>query len=140
MFEQILAAMKQPATQNGFDYAQRMLECTLRLSQAQMAVMKDLYEDAGQEISKTMALSSDQSAFVKSWPQLISTATVANAEAGALLMKNAREYQSELLQMLESANTDLLGDFMKDLPGTAKKSSIANGGAAMQAARAKKAA
>ena len=140
MFEQLMAAMSKPTTQNGFDYAQRMMECTLRLTQAQMDVMKGLYEEVGQEFSKTMTSSSDQSALAKNWPELVSTATRAHAEAGALFMKNAQEYQSELLQMLKSTNPGLSGEFMKDLMGSAKTSPIANGGAALQAARAKKAA
>ena len=140
MFEQLMAAMSQPATQNTFDYAQRMMESTLRLTQAQMDVMKGLYEEVGQEFSKTMTSSSDQSAMAKNWPQLMSTATRAHAEAGALFMKNAQEYQSELLQMVQSSSPGLSGEFMKDLMGVAKTSPIANGGAALQAARAKKAA
>jgi len=140
MFEQLMATMTKPTAQNGFDYAQRMMECTMRLTQAQMDVMKGLYEEVGQEFSKTMTSSSDQSALAKSWPELISTATRANAEAGALFMKNAQEYQSELLQMMQSSSPGLSAEFMKDVMGIAKTSPIANGGAAMQAARAKKAA
>jgi hypothetical protein len=140
MFEQLMAAMSKPTTQNGFDYAQRMMECTMRLTQAQMDVMKGLYDEVGQEFSKTMTSSSDQSALAKNWPQLMSNATRANAEAGALFMKNAQEYQSELLQMIKSTNPGLSAEFMKDLMGVSKTSPIANGGAALQAARAKKAA
>ena len=55
-------------------------------------------------------------------------------------MKNAQEYQRELLQMMQSANPGLPGQFMNDLMGIAKTATIANGGAALQAARAKKAA
>ena len=140
MFEQLMAAMSQPATQNTFDYAQRMMESTLRLTQAQMDVMKGLCEEVGQEFSKTMTSSSDQSALAKNWPELVFTATRAHAEAGALFMKNAQEYQSELLQMVQSSSPGLSGEFVKDLMGVAKTSPIANGGAALQAARAKKAA
>jgi hypothetical protein len=42
--------------------------------------------------------------------------------------------------MMQSANAGLSGQFMKDLMGSTKASPIANGGAALQAARAKKAA
>jgi hypothetical protein len=88
------------------------MECTMRLTQAQMDVMKGLYDEVGQEFSKTMTSSSDQSALAKNWPQLMSNATRANAEAGALFMKNAQEYQSELLQMIKSTNPGLSAEFM----------------------------
>jgi hypothetical protein len=140
MFEQIMAAMSKPTTQYTFDHAQRMMDCSLRLTQAQMDVMKGFYDEVGQEFSKTMSSSADPSAMAKNWPQLMSVAARANAEAGALFMKNAQEYQSELLQMMQSANPGLPGQFMKDMMEIVKTSPIANGGAALQAARAKKAA
>jgi hypothetical protein len=140
MFDQIMAAKSKPTTQYTFDHAQRMMDCTLRLTQSQMDVMKGLYDDVGQEFSKTMSSAADPATMAKSWPQLMSVATRANAEAGALFMKNAQEYQRELLQMMQSANPGLPGQFMNDLMGIAKTATIANGGAALQAARAKKAA
>ena len=140
MFDQIMAAMSKPTTQYTFDHAQRMMDCSLRLTQSQMDVMKGFYDEVGQEFSKTMSSSSDPSTMAKNWPQLMSVATRANAEAAALFMKNAQEYQSELLQMMQSANTGLPGQFMKDMMEIVKTSPIANEGAALQASRAKKAA
>ena len=139
MFDQMIAAMSKPISQDGFGYAQRMMECTLRLTEAQMEVMKGLYAEVGQEYSETMT-STDPSAMTKNWSQLMSTATRANAEAGALLMKNAQEFQSGLLQMMQSSNPGLSGQFMKDMMRIAKTTAIGNGEAALQAARAKKAA
>jgi hypothetical protein len=141
MFEQMIAAMKQPATQNGLDHAQRMIECTLRLTQTQMDVMKALYKDVGQEFSKTIASSTDQSAMARNWFQLMSGAARANAEAGVLLMQNAKTYQSELMQMMQmmqNMRSDFSGLGEEDMTGMAKTG--VNDGSALKAARARKAA
>ncbi len=102
MFDQVLAAMSNSTAQNGYDQTQRMMECTLRLTQAQMEVMKDLYDDLGREFAKTMGSTSDQSDMARHWPELMAAAARANAEAGALFMKNAKEYQVELLKMVQN--------------------------------------
>ena len=114
MFDQIMAAMSKPTTQNPFDYAQRMMECTLRLTQAQMDVMKGLYAEVGQEYAASLA-SADPAAMLKSWPQLAATTIRAQAETGALLMKNAHKFQTELLEIRQSANPGLSGQIMKDM-------------------------
>jgi hypothetical protein len=148
MFEKLLSSMRQPGTPDFFGPMQQMMDCTMRLTQAQIKVMTGLYDEVGQEFSKVMKSSPDPSAVANGWPRLMATATRANAEAGALLMKNAQEFQSELLKMAPSANPSLSTSFMKSMMEIAKTAAvangaIANGGAAMQAAResrAKKAA
>ena len=139
MFEQIMDTLNRPATQNTFDYAQRMMDCTLNLTQAQTDVMKGLYDEVGQECREALT-SSDPAAMSRNWSGLMSTAMRANAEAGALLMKNAREYHEEMLQMMQGSNQALSGQFIKDMAGLATATAAANGGAAVRAARAKKAA
>jgi hypothetical protein len=148
MFEQLFSSMSKAGTPDFFGPMQRMMDCTMRLTQSQIKVMTGLYEEVGREFSNSMKASSDPSAVARRWPQLMATATRANAEAGALLMKNAQEFQSELLKMVPSSHPSLSREFMRNIMDMAKNATvangaIANGGAAMQAAResrAKKAA
>ena len=143
MFEQLFSSMNQAGTPNFFGPMQQMMNSSLRLTQAQMKVLTGLYDDVGQEFAKVVKSSSDPSAAAKSWPQLIASATRANAEAGALLMKNAQEFQSEILQIVPQTHPSLSREFMRNIMEMAKNGTVANGGAAMQAARearAKKAA
>ena len=148
MFKQLYSSMNQTGTPNFFGPMQQMMDSSLRLTQSQMKVLTGLYDDIGQEFAKVVKSSSDPSAVAKSWPQLMSGATRANAEAGALLMKNAQEFQREMLQIVPQTNPSLSREFMRNIIEMTKNATVTNGaffngGTAMQAARearAKKAA
>jgi hypothetical protein len=138
MFEELIATLNKPVALNGFNYGQQMMNCTARLTQAQVKVIQGLYDEVGEELTKSLKVSSDRAAMVEGWTRLMATATQANAEAGALLMKNAQECQSELLEMAQSARADFSGQFMRDMAAIPDATTIANGGTALKAARAKK--
>jgi flagellar motor switch protein FliG len=110
MFEQILAAMQKPTASaaplpsGSLDYVQQMMQVTLQLSQAQMEVMNGLSEEVGKEYREVLA-TADPQAIAQQWPQLMATTVRANAEAGALFMKNAREYQEALLGLARFSDT-----------------------------------
>lgn len=134
MFEQLVMAMSQSATQNAIGYSQQMMECTLKLTQSQIKVMEGLCDELSQEYRETLS-SGDPSAIPKNWSSLMSTALRANTEAAALFMKNAKEYQAELLQMIPSSASGLPGQIINDMLEVVKTN-----GSTRQAVRAKKAA
>lgn len=134
MIEQFLAALSRPTTKNSFGYAQQMMECTLKLTKSQADVIKGLCEEVGQEYRETLS-SVDPAAAQKNWSSLMSNAVRANTEAAALLMKNAKEFQSEMYRMMQIAEPGLPGQFMKDVMEVVKTN-----GSTRPAAKAKKAA
>jgi hypothetical protein len=152
MFEQILAAMQKPAapaastTQSGLDYAQQMMQITLQLSQAQMEVMKGLYEEVGKEYRQVLA-AADPKGIAQQGPGLMATTLRANAQAGALFMKNAKEYQEAILGLAQFTGPVFPATIMQDMMAMASATTapmvnlanMVNGGAALPAARTKKA-
>jgi len=119
MFDQIIDAMTKGTTSNVFGYSQQMMECTLRLAKSQSDVMKGLYDELGQEF-RTLATSSDPSLMAKNWPELMSSVIQANTQASALLMKNAQEFQSEMLQLARIPGFGLPEQIMKNMMGLVK--------------------
>jgi hypothetical protein len=65
----------------------------------------------------------------------MTTAVRANTEAAALLMKNAKEFQSEMYQMMQISESGLPGQIMKNVMEVVKTN-----GSTRPAAKAKKAA
>lgn len=133
MFEQVFTALSNPTAQNAIGYTQQMMECTLKLTKAQMEVMQGLCDEVSQEYREAMT-SGDPSALQKNWSGLMSAAVRANTEAAVLLMKNAKEFQGEVFQMIPISPPALFGQITKDMMETVKTN-----GSTRPAARAKKA-
>lgn len=114
MFEQFINAMGKGTTPNVFfGPSQEMLERTLQLAKSQTEVMKDLYEDLGQEIS-TMAKSSDPVSMANNLHGLMSAVIQTNTQASALFMKNAQEFQNEILQLTKVSGLGLPENVVKN--------------------------
>ncbi len=143
MFEQILAAMQKPAAtaaptaQSNLDYAQQMMQYTLQLSQAQMEVMKGLYEEVGKEYREVLS-AADPKGTAPQWPGLMATTMRINAQAGALFMKNAREYQESMLGLTQFSSPVFPTGIMQDMMAMASAAAgpivnMASAGAAIPA-------
>ncbi len=147
MFEQAFLPMGRPTTLDVLSYMRQLMESTLSLTKAQVEVMKAVNEELSHEYQDKFQ-SFDPSAIMKDWPSLMTATLRANTEAGALLMKNLKEFQTDMLQATESQWPKFSNDFhqgliqmMSKLPGEVlKKPAKTNGGASTQAVRSKKAA
>lgn len=138
MFKQFEAALNSPTMQNSFGYAQQMMECTQKLTTSQAEVITDLCEEVSKEYRETLS-SGDPASIQKNWSILMSSAVRANTEAGALLMKNAKEFQLEMAQLMQIPASGLPGQFMKDAMKDMMEVVGTNGSSA-PAAKARKAA
>jgi len=134
MFEQFIATLNQPNTQNAFGYAQQMMECTLKLTKSQAEVMQGLCDEVMQEYREALS-SGDPSTLQKTGPRFMSTVLRANIEAAALMVKNAKEFQSEMYQMMQISEAGFPGQIMTDMMEV-----VRTNGSTRPAAKAKKAA
>lgn len=114
-----VTAMFKPNKEMAADYAQQITERTLGLARSQLEVTENMYLEATREY-RELLVAEGPSAMVQSWPKMLERATRTSTEGIAEMLKNAMNYQTEILQMMQSRVPELGGQMVDSLVETTR--------------------
>lgn len=105
MMEKV-TAMYKPNPEKALEYAQEIAERSLDLARAQLEATEKIYSAVSRDYRDLLA-KDDQAAMLQAWPKVIESAARSSTEGMAVLLKNAVNYQSELIRMMQSRVPEL---------------------------------
>lgn len=101
-----IASMFKPNSEPTLDYVQEVMERTLQLVQTQMDVTENIYNEVSQEYRELLT-AAEPSAMLQGWPKMLESTTRNVSEGAAVYLKNAVNFQNEMLQMMHDRMPEL---------------------------------
>lgn len=112
-------SMFKPNSEHTLEYAREVMERGLQLVQTQMEVTGGIYSKISEEYREILA-STEPSALFQSWPKVLESTTRSTAEGAAVVLKNAINFQTGMLQMMQSKMPELSQRMMDRLIETTR--------------------
>lgn len=105
------APMFTPSIESLRDHGLDVLERALQLSRRQLDVAENVYGEVTQEYRAFLA-PAEPVMMLKVWPKFLENTSRSAIEASAVLLKNAFDFQNELIQTMQARMPQISNQFM----------------------------
>lgn len=101
-----VTSLFRPGSEGSLDYAQEVIERTLQLTRSQLDITENMFSEASREY-REMLTAEEPSALLQNFQNVLQSNARIGTEATAAFLKNAVNYQNELIQMAQNSMPEL---------------------------------